>query len=214
MSSSYPSGHAFARSFQLLRRAFLQAEGLPFSDVLSEEAIQTAFHAENADFARHQGDIYTPGLTLWAWLSQTLHAGALRSCVAAVARVGVLCATLNREPPSPDTGAYCRARAKLPARVLERLVYDVADGLESRAPADWLWQGRHVKIGDGTTLLAQDTPANRRAWPQARTQKPGVGFPILRMVVLLSLATAALCGLAMGPYKGKQTGEPGGTGEP
>jgi len=69
-------------------------------------------------------------------------------------------------------------------------------------------QGRPVKIGDGTTLLTPDTPANQAAWPQARTQKPGVGFPILRMVVLLSLATAALCGVAVGPYKGKQTGEP------
>src|SRR5208337_1388336 len=60
----------------------------------------------------------------------------------------------------------------------------------------------------GTTLLTPDTDANREVWPQARTQKPGLGFPILRMVVLLSLATAALCGLAIGPYKGKETGEP------
>ncbi len=67
-------------------------------------------------------------------------------------RVTVLCVLLGRRPPSPDTGAYCRARAKLPERVLSRLVYDLADSLESRVPADWLWQGRHVKIGDGTTL--------------------------------------------------------------
>ena len=84
----------------------------------------------------------------------------------------------------------------------------MGDALESRVPADWLWLGRHVKIGDGTTLLTPDTPANQHAWPQARTQNRGVGFPILRMVVLLSLATAAVCGVAVGPYKGKQTGEP------
>ena len=155
-----------------------------------------------------EDDIYTPAVTLWAWLSQTLHAGALRSCAAAVARVGVLCVMLNRQPPSPDTGDYCRARAKLPERVLEQLLYRVGEALESRVPADWLWQGRHVKIADGTTLLTPDTPLNQHAWPQARTQKRGVGFPILRMVVLLSLATAALCGMAVGPYKGKQTGEP------
>jgi len=88
------------------------------------------------------------------------------------------------------------------------LVYAVGDELESRVPADWLWLGRHVKIGDGTTLLAADTPKNQEVWPQARTQKRGVGFPILRMVVLLSLATAAVCGVAIGPYKGKETGEP------
>ena len=192
MFSSYSAWSVVTKSFSLLQHAFLQTTGLPFADVLPEEEIEAAFVAENACFAEDEGDIYTPGLTLWAWLSQTLHAGAARSCVGAVARISVLCVMLGRQPPSPDTGDYCRARAKLPERVLYRLVYAVADGLESRVPKDWLWQGRHVKIADGTTLLAPDTQANREVWPQARTQKPGVGFPILRMVVLLSLATAAL----------------------
>ncbi|MEI7902643.1 MAG: IS4 family transposase [bacterium] len=208
MSPSYPFSRVGTKSFSLVQNAFLQADGLPFRDVLSEEAIDEAFAVENACFAEDEADIYTPPLTLWAWLAQAMHAEKARSCVAAVARITALCVALGREPPSPDTGTYCRARAKLPERVLQRLVYTVGDELESRVPADWLWQGRHVKIADGTTLLAPDTPENQKTWPQARTQKPGIGFPILRMVVLLSLATAALCGLALGPYKGKETGEP------
>jgi len=195
------------QSFQLVRQAFLQGDGLPFGEVLSEEEIERAFEAEDACFAQGEGDIYTPAITLWAFLSQTLHAGRLRSCAAAVSRVIVLCVALGRRPPSPDTGAYCRARAKLPERVLQRLVYDSADELESRVPADWLWQGRHVKVGDGTTLTAPDTPKNQEAWPQPRSQKPGLGFPLLRMVVLFSLATATACGVAVGPFKGKRTGE-------
>ncbi len=208
MSPFYTSRGVFTRSFRLVENAFLQSEGLPFAGVLPEEEIREAFVAANACFAEDEGDTYTPAVTLWGWLSQTLHAGALRSCAAAVARVSVLCVMLEREPPSPDTGDYCRARAKLPERVLQQLTYRVGDALESRVPADWLWLGRHVKIGDGTTLLTPDTPANQHAWPQARSQKRGVGFPILRMVVLLSLATAAVYGVAVGPYKGKQTGEP------
>lgn len=208
MFSSYSPGGVLTKSIRLVQNAFLQSEGLPFADVLPDEEIRAAFVTENACFAEDEGDVYTPGVTLWAWLSQALHAGPLRSCAAAVARVGVLHVMLGRRPPSPDTGDYCRARAKLPEGVLRRLVYGIGEGLESRVPADWLWLGRHVKIGDGTTLLTPDTGANQDEWPQARTQKPGVGFPILRMVVLLSLATAALCGLAIGPYKGKETGEP------
>jgi putative transposase len=203
----YHGCRIFSDSFRLVRQAFLQAEGLPFSDILSEEEVEAAFDAENADFARDEGDIYTPAITLWALLSQALNPGRLRSCAAAVSRITVLCVALGRKPPSPDTGAYCRARSKLPERVLQRLVYGVADQLESRVPADWLWLGRHVKAGDGTTLTAPDTEENQRAWPQSRTQKPGLGFPILRMVVLFSLATAAVSGLAVGPCKGKQTGE-------
>lgn len=208
MFSSYPSTSVGTKSFSLVQDAFLQARGLPFRDILSEEEIHEAFAAENAWFAEDEAHIYTPPLTLWAWLSQVMHAGKARSCVATVARITALCVALGRKPPSPDTGTYCHARAKIPESVLQRLVYAAGDGLESRVPADWLWLGRHVKIADGTTLLAPDTPENQEAWPQARTQKPGIGFPIVRMVVLLSLATAALCGLAIGPYQGKETGEP------
>jgi hypothetical protein len=208
MSLSYSPPRVGTKSFSLVAHAFLQAEDLPFRDVLTEEEIHEAFVAENACFGEEEDDIYTPALTLWAWLAQSLHAEKARSCVAAVARIAALCVALGRKPPSPDTGAYCRARAKLAEPVLRRLVYAVGDELESRVPADWLWLGRHVKVGDGTTLLTPDTDENQAEWPQARTQKPGLGFPILRMVVLLSLATAALCGLAIGPYKGKETGEP------
>jgi hypothetical protein len=208
MFSSYTSPRVGTKSFSLVQHAFLQADDLSFRDVLTEEEINAAFVAENACFGEDDDDVYTPSLTLWGWLAQAMHAEKCRSCVAAVARIAALCVALGRKPPSPDTGAYCRARAKLPESVLQRLVYTVGDGLESRVPADWLWLGRHVKIGDGTTLLAPDTPENQAEWPQTRAQKPGLGFPILRMVVLLSLATGALCGMAVGPHKGKETGEP------
>ena len=52
-----------------------------------------------------------------------------------------------------------------------------------------------------------DTPTNQAAYPQAGTQQAGLGFPIARMVVLLSLATAMVSGMALGPYQGKETGE-------
>ena len=207
MFSSYTSPRVGAKSFSLVQNAFLQADGLPFRDVLTEEEIHAAFVAENACFGEHEDDVYTPALTLWGWLAQVMQAEKARSCVAAVARIVALCVALGRKPPSPDTGAYCRARAKVPEIVIRRLVYAVGDGLESRVPADWLWLGRHAKMADGSTLLTPDTDPNREVWPQARTQKPGLGFPILRFVALISLATAALCGLAIAPYKGKETGE-------
>lgn len=85
---------------------------------------------------------------------------------------------------------------------------EVASDLESQVPRSWLWQGRSVKIVDGTTLSPCDTKANQQKWPQPATQKAGIGFPIVRMVALLSLATGALCDLELGPYEGKETGEP------
>lgn len=204
---SYQTDPQLGQSFRLVQGAFLQADGLPFADVLSEEQIQEAFEEEDALFAQEEDDIYTPSVTLWAWLSQVLHSKTLRSCAAAVTRVIALRTVLGLQPPSEDTGDYCRARFKMSEPALKRLTYQMADQLEARVPSDWLWSGRHVKIVDGSTLSLPDTEANQQRWPQQAAQKPGLGFPLMRIVVLLSLATGALCGFQEGRYQGKETGE-------
>jgi hypothetical protein len=79
--------------------------------------------------------------------------------------------------------------------------------LEDEAPAAWRWHGRRVLLVDGTTILLPDTQANQRVYPQMSAQQPGLGFPILRLVILLGLATAAALGAAVAPYAGKETGE-------
>jgi len=205
--SFYASGRTLPQRFRMILSSFMQQDSLPFAQVLPEEAIQQAFADADADFAQDEENTYTPALTLWAFLSQVLHAKEMRSCAAAVARVIVLLVAAGKDPCSDNTGAYCRARAKLPAAIIRRLTTDVADGCEQRLKTPWLWKGRHVHLVDGTTVSMPDTPDNQAAYPQANTQKEGVGFPIARIVVLLSLATAMVKGMAMGPYAGKETGE-------
>jgi hypothetical protein len=191
--------------------SFLQSDGLPFGNVLSEEEIERAFREEG--FAlwaddEEEDSVYTPPIAPWTFLSQMLHKGEHRSRIAAVARVVVLLAAIGRKPCSGNTGAYCRARAKLPEPVIRRLTLCMAKGCEEAVPSPWLWHGRHVKLVDGTTVSMPDTETNQAEYPQHSTQEEGVGFPIARMVVLLSLATGMLCDMAMGPYQGKETGEP------
>ena len=60
---------------------------------------------------------------------------------------------------------------------------------------------------DGTTVTMADTRENQQAYPQSRTQAAGVGFPIARIVVVFSLAVGVAIDAAIGPYKGKKTGE-------
>jgi len=205
--SFYQAGRFLPRQFRLVLASVLQASGLPFSDVLTEDEITEAFHQENCLFAREEGDVFTPPVTLWAFLSQVLYKGEQRSCLAAVSRVIVLLVALGREPCANNSGGYCKARAKLPETVLQRLATRVADGCQSQVPEAWLWMGRHVKLADGTTVSMPDTEENQAEYPQQASQKPGIGFPVVRMVVLLSLATAMLGGMAIGPYSGKETGE-------
>jgi hypothetical protein len=209
LAMSYQISPGQSQSFQVVQQGFLQADGLPFSKILSEEQIERAFEEEPESlFGQEDDDVYTPALTLWAFLSQVIQAGAQRSCNATVERLRTLCLFLGLCVPSADSGAYCRARAKLSESVLRRLTYEVADALETQVPKAWLWYGRHVKIVDGSTLMTPDTEENRAEWPQMSSQLPGLGFPILRFVMLFSLATAAVCGFADAPYEGKETGEP------
>ena len=83
-------------SFATVVRSFAHDDGLPFADVLSAQTIQDACDAENVHFGQDEGDIYTPAVTLWAFLAQCLSAS--KSCVAAVARVLVLRLALGLPP--------------------------------------------------------------------------------------------------------------------
>ena len=205
--SFYKQTRSLQKRFRLVLASFLQRPGLPFSDALTEDAIQKAFDDEGAGFAEDQEAVYTPAITLWAFLSQVLFKDEQRSCVAAVARVIVLLVALRRGPCSSNTGAYCRARGKLSETVIRRLAVDLADGCERQLDEPRLWHGRHVQLVDGTTVSMPDTPENQEAYPQTHTQRQGLGFPVARVVVLLSLATGMLTDMAMGPCTGKETGE-------
>lgn len=204
------SARSLPQRFRLVLNSFLQVPGLAFANVLAEEDIQQACDEAGVHFGQAddgQKVVYTPAVTLWAFLSQVLFKGEQRSCLAATARVVVFMAALGIRI-SDNTGAYCRARAKLPETFLERLTLDVARGCEPLVSKKWLWHHRHVYLADGTTVSMPDTEENQEAYPQPDTQKQGVGFPIARMAVLLSLATAMVCGMALAPYQGKETGEP------
>lgn len=194
------------RRFRVVQLSFLHRDDLAFADILPEDEIQAAFDEENAVFAQGEDGVYTPQVTLWAFLSQAVFKGEHRSCVAAVARIVVLMVAINRRVAG-DTGAYCRARARLPEVVIERLAIRLGNGCETVVPEEWLWHRRHTHLVDGTTVSAPDTPANQAAWPQPSSQKEGLGFPLIRMVVMMSLATGMLTGMALGPYAGKETGE-------
>jgi hypothetical protein len=178
------------------------APGLPFCDLLDAGMVAEALEREVVHFRER---VYTPLVTLWTFLTQVLSTD--HSCRAAVAGLIAHLAARGREPCSAETGSYCQARQRLPLRVITRLVRRTARDLDERAPEAWLWRGRHVALVDGTTVSMPDTQANQGAFPQSAAQAPGVGFPIARVVALVSLATGTLRDLAIGACKGKETGE-------
>jgi hypothetical protein len=178
---------------------------LPFAEVLPTALVEQLLAHEDVVFGDTKKSVFTPAATLWAWLSQVLETD--KSCRAAVSRVLAVRVGSGLDPCSMDTAAYCRARPKLSAKALKFLALWASSNLEDQAPKEWSWHGRRVTLVDGTTLTMPDTAANQEAYPQPSSQKAGCGFPMIRMVVLMSLATAALLDMALAPYEGKETGE-------
>jgi Transposase DDE domain len=177
-------------------------ESLPFTEILDARMVEDVLAAEGVSYNR---SIYTPFVTLCTFLSQVLDPD--HSCRAAVARVIVWMAIHDRRPCSEQTGTYCDARLRLPLEVVVHLVRRTGREVEGRAAADWTWKGRRVLLVDGTTASMPDTPRNQAAFPQPTSQAQGVGFPLVRMVAIIALATGVVLDLATGPYAGKETGE-------
>jgi Transposase DDE domain len=192
-----------ARQVAQLRRQFADTPGLPFAGLLDDETVRQALRDEGHTF---RDRLFGPLVTLWVFLSQALDPD--HSCRAAVARFLAWRGSQGHTHGSTDTGAYCRARGRLPEGVLARLVRSTGKELQDQAPAQWRWNGRAVKVVDGTTVSMPDTPANQRDYPQSNSQKPGVGFPLVRLAVLFSLTVGTVLEAALAPYRGKQTGEP------
>jgi hypothetical protein len=194
--------------FKTAAASLAEDAGSGLSQLLSPEIVNQAAATEGIKF---RDCLFTPVVTLWIFLGQVLNPDG--SCRAAVAKLLAFLAAQGVQTPtgedcvSPDTGPYCKARKRLPEGLVSRLAKDAGKQLHDRHPAGTLLGGRKVKVVDGTTCSMPDTPANQKQWPQPPTQKPGLGFPLARLVGLISLNSAAWLDVAMGPYQGKQTGE-------
>ena len=189
-------------TLQEVRARFARDQGLPFADSLSERSIRDAL---NEHGVQYRDRLFSPVTTIWGFLSQVLSAD--HSCRDTVARVLAHRAASGLAPCSPNTASYCNARARLPTAVLRTLARRTAQQLQDGLPESWQWNRRRVFIADGSHVSMPDTEENQARYPQPPQQQPGLGFPLARIAVLLSLATGACHDLAMAPYTGKGTGE-------
>jgi hypothetical protein len=137
--------------------------------------------------------VYNVRRTFFGFLYQVLKPDT--SCREIVRQVQALFGLHDAGQVDENTSGYCQARKRLPLDTLCRVRAGVAAAGEKMAE---LWYGLRPKVIDGTTLSAPDTLPNQRAYPQSRSQKPGCGFPLLRLVGVFSLSTGLLLDYAKG----------------
>jgi len=174
-----------------------------FNVLTSTELIETT----EALMPPHRERLYPPTVTLSMFMQQTLQADG--SCQNVVNGWAAQRAADGLAAASVRTGAYCRARQRLPQAMVQALARRSGRLLSERAPQHWRWRGRSVKLVDGTGLSMPDTGPNQAVYPQPDSQAAGVGFPLTCMVVVICLATGAALDAANGPYSGKGSGELG-----
>ena len=189
-------------SFRAAVESARRHDHLYFAALLSQEQILNIFGSAASLLS---GWIYPPAVTVWVFLSQCLSMD--HSCRDAVSRLIAWRIAGGLGACSAETGAFCTARSHLPEEACQELVRQTGQELEAQAPADWLWNGRRVRVVDGTTVTMADTAENQAEYPQVKGQQPGCGFPIARLVVVFSLAVGTVLEASLGKYAGKQTGE-------
>jgi hypothetical protein len=171
-----------------------------FLDVLEKDDIRKEIE-ENLP-SNYRNRLYTPTVTLAMFLRQVLNGNSLLKAITEAVAAGLVPNSAKK-----NTASYSAARSRLPDKLVRRLTQVIANELSRCTPEQWKWRGRHVKLVDGSEIECCDTPENQAAYPQPTTQKKGVGFPHARIVAVISLATAAVHGIAIGPRQGKRTGE-------
>ena len=153
----------------------------------------------------HRERLYPPTETLSMFLAQALNED--RSCQKAVDDSVISRIVGGLPVASTATGAYCKARQRIPLKMITTLVQKSAQLMDHKIPEQWLWRGRRVRLIDGTTVTMPDTKQNQQKYPQQSCQSPGLGFPICRIVGVICLSSGAVVNASIGQYSGKGSGE-------
>ena len=179
---------ALGRRVQHLRQQSLGHLELLFQPLLPPGLLSQADEGLNS-----RERVYSVRRTFFGFLGQVLKPDS--SCREIVRQIQALFALQDRGPVDENTSAYCQARKRLPLDRLCRVRVGVAAAGERMAQR---WHGLRPKAIDGSSVSLPDTKKNQRAYPQSGRQKPGCGFPLLRLVGVFSLSTGVLLDYAKG----------------
>jgi DDE family transposase len=198
----HANGNARAQQLRAIRAHIPKTDAGAFFNLLTGPEL---FDSVESTLPPHRERMFPPTATLSMFLAQGLAAD--RSCQKVVDDLAIKRLATGMAPCSTHTGAYCRARLRLPKEMVSKLACGVGQWVTAHALGTWHWRGRPIRLVDGTTITMPDTPANQAAYPQPRSQKPGLGFPLCRMVGVLCGGTGVVLNAATGPCRGKGSDE-------
>jgi putative transposase len=187
----------------LMRLENLKAlDNIRLHHLFDDEEIHHLCDTLNVEF---RDRVFTPAITLGLFVSQVLSRGD--ACITVMAKFNRERMNRGLPPVCEDASAYSKARARVPVALIDYLSDRIRKFAHSMTPDEWKWKGLNVYLVDGFVLRAPDTLANQKKYPQPSSQKEGLGFPQVRVVVTTSLASGCVEHYSTAPVEGKRTGE-------
>jgi hypothetical protein len=141
---------------------------------------------------------FTRETTFWAFFGQILDPDG--GCKEVVHKLQSYASARGIKVPSGSTASYCNARKKLSEHNLAEIFEHTTRHLRTTSGEGSI-NNRRVIVADGTGISMPDTPENQEAWPQSATQKPGCGFPTMRVCACFSLESGGLLSYRIGNKK-------------
>ena len=130
--------------------------------------------------------LWDPATTLGVFIVQVLNQNA------AIAELPHLLTNIDLKGST-----YCDARMRLPARGVAQVVESICGDHSKNDDQSRTWLGHSVFVADATTASAPDEPALQDLWPQPSGQKPGCGFPLVKLLGMLNLVTGMIAQLSV-----------------
>jgi hypothetical protein len=98
-----------------------------------------------------------------------------------------------------SAAAYCQARAKLPLCLFALLFERFGSAVQPAISSEGRWHGHRTFLVDGSGCSMPDIPALQAAFGQPMEQRPGCGFPVVRLLGLFHAGTGLLLKLVTAP---------------
>ena len=106
------------------------------------------FDALEAALPEHRERLFPPTETLSMFMAQAMKAD--RSCQSIVNEAAVTRLRHGLPSCSTKTGAYCKARQRMPLDMVSEMVTHTGQLIAEKVPERWRWHGRRVLLADGT----------------------------------------------------------------
>jgi hypothetical protein len=179
------------RTAQALRQATLSQLQQHLRDLLPAPLLSATDEGPNS-----RDRVFSLRFTFECFVWQMLQPGT--SCREVVRHAQALLRLLWRTPIDEGNSAYVQARQRLPRERFEPALSATARTADQRVGSGGQLQGRPVKVVDASTTQLADTKKNQARYPQSGAQKPGCGFPVLKLMVLFSLCSGAVLNVMFG----------------